>query len=145
MNHEELLKKDTQRMQRQETLQDNALAKLAEAEAALHNVGVKHEVLVIGDTVLNCRELSGKLNMHPGFSVRYEEFGEKVPEDTDTIVLATHDPEIAERVKDKTNGASIVIMSQEGVPQEVHDMFPGSFVAWNIHTAFGHIIGASAG
>lgn len=139
MDHSELLKRDTKRMKRQETLQDNALAKLAEAEAALHDVGVKHEVLFVGDTVVNCRKLAGDLNMHPGFACRYEEFGSEVPLDTGTIVLATHDPVVVTRVKKKANGADFIIMSTEGVPEYVRELFPDAFVAWNTGAAFGQI------
>ncbi len=137
--HEDLLKNDTRRMKRQETLQDGMLTKLAEVEAALHGVGDKHEVLFIGDTVVNCRKLAGKLNMHPGFSARYEEHGREILPDTGTIVLATHDPEILTRVKSKANGAGVVIMSADGVPGYVNDLFPEAFVAWNTTAAFGHI------
>ncbi len=139
MDHSELLKRDTKRMKRQETLQDNALSKLAEAEAALHEVGVKHEVLFVGDTVVNCRKLAGDLNMHPGFACRYEEFGGEVPLDTGTIVLATHDPVVVTRVKKKANGADVIVMSQDGVPDYVQKLFPDAFIAWNATAAFGHI------
>jgi hypothetical protein len=138
-DHEKLLKKDTQRLNRQDTLQDGMFAKMAEVEAALHGVGEKHEVLFIGNTVVNCRKLAGKLNMFPGISCRYEQFGEKVPHDTDTIVIATYDPAILDHVKEIANGASIVIMSQDGVPPEVLERFPKHFIAWNPTAAFGHI------
>lgn len=145
MDHKELLKKDTQRMKRQETLQDNALSKLAEVEAALHDVGKKHEVLFIGDSVINCRRLAGQLNMHPGFSCHYEQHGEKVPEETHTIVFATHDLEVLDRVKRKANGVSIVVMTQdEPPPSEVTELLPEAFVAWNFPAAFGHITKAAA-
>lgn len=145
MDHEELLRRDSQRMEKQETLHDGMLAKIVEAEAKLHGIGgEKHEVLFVGDTVLNCRKLAGLLNMQPGISCRYEEFGAKVLPDTATIVLATHDPVILGRVKKNLNGADIVIMSQDGVPQLIQDMFPNCFVARNFPAAFGHITKAAA-
>jgi hypothetical protein len=107
-------------------------------------VGDKHEVLFVGDTVMNCRELAGKLNMQPGFSCHYEEFGEKVDHDTDTIVLATHDPVVANRIKEKGNGADVVIMAQDGVPTAITELFPDSALAWNLNAAFGIITQAES-
>lgn len=143
-DHEELLRKNTQRMKRQDTLQDGMLAKIAEAESALHDVGEKHEVLFVGEAVMNCRKLAGMLNMQPGISCKYDEVGAEIDPDTDTIVLATHDPVVVTRVKTKVNGAEVVIMSAEGVPECISDMFPDCFIAWNFPAAFGHITKASA-
>lgn len=143
IDHEEMRRNDSKRMDRQKTLQDGLFSMLDEAADALGDVGEKHEVLFIGDTVVNCRNLAGKLNMQPGFLCHYEEHGEKVPRDTDTIVLATHDPVILTRVKEKANGASIIVMTEGEVPSYVMDLFPDHFIAWNTSAAFGHITEAS--
>ena len=131
--------KETKHMARQKTMQDSMFDLLDGAAAALGGVGEKHEVLFVGDTVVNCRKLAGKLNMQPGFLCHYEEHGREVPADTDTIVLATHDPEILTRVKNKANGADVIVMTEGAVPGYVTDLFPEHFVAWNTAAAFGHI------
>ena len=143
-DHDELLKKDTQRMKRQDTLQDGMMSQIAELEGALHDVGEKHEVLFIGEEVMNCRKLAGMLNMQPGISCKYDEIGAEVDPETDTIVLATHDPVVVTRVRQKANGADVVIMSTEGVPEVISEMFPDCFIAWNFPAAFGHITKAVA-
>jgi hypothetical protein len=139
MNPDEVKRNDTERLKKQETLQDGMLDMIAQAEAALDNVGDRHHVLFVGEDVMNCRQLAGMLNMQ-GFACHYEERGDTVPEDTDTIVLATHDMEVVRRVKELANGTKhFVVMSKDGVPQEVLDTFPGIFTAWNFPGAFGHI------
>jgi hypothetical protein len=143
MNQDDLTRRDSERISKQETLQGGMLAKIAEAEKALDGIGEKHHVLFVGETVVNCRKLAGSLNMHPGFSCHYEEFGEAVPDDTGTIVLATHDLAVLQRVRERSNGAAVVIMSEDGVPAEVQELFPQGFVAWSFPAAFGHITGAS--
>ena len=142
-DHDEMTPNDTQHIKRQETLQDGLFSMLDAATDALGDVGDKHEVLFVGNTVVNCRKLAGKLNMQPGFLCHYEELGEKVPHDIETIVLATHDPVILTRVKEKSNGASVIVMTEGEVPSYVGDLFPDHFLAWNTSAAFGHITKAS--
>jgi hypothetical protein len=142
MNTDDLLRRDSKRFEKQETLHDGMLSKIAQAEAALHDVGgEKHEVLFVGEDVVNCRRLAGRINMHPGFSCQYEQFGEKVCPSIDTIVFATYNPEVLDRVKPHIEGRRIVLMMNgTPPPDEVKAQFPDHFVAGSEMGAFGHII-----
>jgi hypothetical protein len=142
MNHDELLRRDSKRFEKQETLHDGMLSKIAQAEAALHDVGgEKHEVLFVGEDVVNCRKLAGRINMHPGFSCQYEQYGEKVNPDIDTVVLSTYNPEVLARVKPLVGERRVVIMMNgHPPPDEVKEQFPDHFVAASETGAFGLII-----